>query len=118
MRSCDLNLHGTERLVVNLGLRFAELVEGSYFYKFFAIFADKHIAHGDVVLGVASDDLDFLDRQRLAQVHGEIMVLADGASTPEEAVAFTVESIFCMVRRIPWDVGVDVGVTNQSRLFL
>ena len=83
----DLNLHGTERLVVNLGFCFTELVERSHLYKVFAIFADKHIAHGDVVLGVAGNDLDFLDRQRFTQVHGKVMILADRASTPEESVA-------------------------------
>ena len=62
MRSCDLDLHGAERLVVNFGFCFSKFIEGSNFDKFLAIFADKHIAHGDVVLGVARDNLDFLDR--------------------------------------------------------
>ena len=55
-----LNLHGTQRLVVNLGFRLAQLVERSYLFKVLAVFADEHIAHGDVVLRVAGDDLDFV----------------------------------------------------------
>lgn len=113
-----LNLHGTERLVVNLGLCFAKLVEGSYLIEVLAVFADKYVTHGDVVLGVTGDDLDFVHWQWLAQVHGKVMFLADGATTPEEAVALAVEGIFGMIRRIPWNVGVDVGITHQGRLFL
>ena len=94
MGTGHLNLHGTERLVVDLGLRFTKFVEGSYLFEILSVFADEYVTHGDVVLGVTGDDLDFIDRQWLTQVHGEIMFLADGATTPEEAVAFAVEGIF------------------------
>ena len=118
MGAGHLNLHGTERLVVNLGLCLTKFVEGSDLFEVLAVFADKHVTHGDVVLGVTGDDFDFIDRQWLTQVHGEIMFLADGTSTPEEAVALAVESIFGMVRRIPRNVGIDVGITHQGRFFL
>ena len=118
MGAGDLNLHGTERLVVNLGFCFAKFIERSHLFKVFAVFADEYVAHGDVVLGVTGNDLDFLDRQRFTQIYGKVMVLADGASTPEESVALSVECLFGMVRRIPRNVGVDVGITNQRRLFL
>ena len=113
-----LNLHGAERFLVNLGFRFTELVEGSNLYKVFTVFTDEYIAHGDVVLGVAGDDFDFTYWQWLTQVHGKVMFLADGAATPEEGVALAIECIFGMVRRIPRNVGIDVGITNQRRLFL
>ena len=57
-----LNLHGTQRLVVDLGFCLAKLVEGSNLYKVLAVFADEHIAHSDVVFRVTSDDLDFVYR--------------------------------------------------------
>ena len=115
MCTSDLNLHGTERLVVNLGFCFTEFIERSHLFKVFAIFADEHVAHGDVVFGVAGNDLDFIDRQRLAQVYGKVMILANSAATPEESIALAIECIFSMVRWIPRDVGVDMGITNQGR---
>ena len=118
MGTGHLNLHGTERLVVDLGLCLTKFVEGSYLFEVLSVFADEYVTHGDVVLGVAGDDFDFTYWQWLAQVHGKVMFLADGAATPEETVALAVEGIFSMIRRIPWNVGVDMGITHQGRFFL